>query len=441
MTTSMILTFACVVGVSALLPGNVPVMRPASAHARAVPPPALTATSKEDGALRISQHGAVGRRAILLGAGALAFSQSSPAWAAGKNPKKEDLSTSLFKLTFEQSKSLAFEKLGWGDKEMKILSQALTRDTATTKLILANNDIEDTGVAALAQSLRSGVAPNLKMINLAGNGGVTQAAAQGLVAAREGLTVSFEQPPVKKDAGDKQISRTMADAVLNPDRRTLYKLAFEQAETLFFSELGWGDDEAVALSKELPAATSLKKLFLNGNAIQCDGGQALAASIRSGGAPKLKILNLAGNRGLTEADRRELLAARKGLTVNFVQLKQASDAEVYIRADEGKLTNKGVIERASSGKLVEGSGATCAELDQIMNVDRATIKVEQNLLKNMKDPEVIAKTEALEQSLERQVERLEGLKKAKVAKDERGCSDDKARLARSSGYPLLGTTR
>ena len=34
--------------------------------------------------------------------------------------------------------------------------------------------------------------------------------------------------------------------------------------------------------------------------------------------------------------------------MNFVQLKQASDAEVYIRADQGKLTNKGVIDRANA---------------------------------------------------------------------------------------------
>ena len=79
--------------------------------------------------------------------------------------------------------------------------------------------------------------------------------------------------------------------------------------------------QAVALSNELKSAGNLRKLFLNGNSIQCDGGQALATAIRSGGAPKLKILNLAGNRGLTEADRRALTSARPGVTVSFVQLK------------------------------------------------------------------------------------------------------------------------
>ena len=69
------------------------------------------------------------------------------------------------------------------------------------------------------------------------------------------------------------------------DVNVLYKLTFEQAETLFFSELGWGDAEAEALSKELYAATSLKKLFLNGNAIQCAGASALAASLSAPSLP------------------------------------------------------------------------------------------------------------------------------------------------------------
>merc|ERR1712176_1435145 len=142
--------------------------------------------------------------------------------------------------------------------------------------------------------------------------------------------------------------------------------------------------------------------------------------------------------GLTEADRRALTSARSGLTVNFVQLKQASDAEVYIRADQGKLTNKGVIERASTDTLVDGSGGTCTELKEIVKVDRNTIKIEKNLLKGMKDPEQIQKAMDIDQKLEKQVERLEKLLAAKKAK---GCKDDKAKLAASSGYPLNGTPR
>ena len=436
MTASIFLAFTCAIAaVSALTPGGIPVMRPVSAHARAVSLPVLVASTKEEKALRISQHGAVSRRAALLGAGALAFSQHTAAWAAPKakpDPKKAEMANTLLKLTFDQSEKLAFGELGWGDAEAKLLSKALTRSTATKKLILNGNNIQDAGVAALAASLRAGDAPKLKNINLAGNSGVSEEAARALTEAREGLIVSFEQPPSKK-AGSESPARALVSQGL--DVNGLYKLTFAQAETLFFSELGWGNAEAEALSKELYAATSLKKLFLNGNEIQCDGALAIAASIREGSAPKLKILNLAGNRGITESDKLALNTARSGITINFVQLKQAGDADVYIRADQGKLTNKGAIERASKGQLVDGSTATCTELNQIMDVDRASLKIEKNLLQFMKDPAEIKKVQDVEQALEKQIERLDGiLEKKKTTKT--GCNDDKARISRSTGYPV-----
>jgi len=436
MTASIFLAFTCAIAaVSALSPGGIPVMRPVSAHARAVSLPVLVASTKEEKALRISQHGAVSRRAALLGAGALAFSQHTAAWAAPKakpDPKKAEMANTLLKLTFDQSEKLAFGELGWGDAEAKLLSKALTRSTATKKLILNGNNIQDAGVAALAASLRAGDAPKLKNINLAGNSGVSEEAARALTEAREGLIVSFEQPPSKK-AGSESPARALVSQGL--DVNGLYKLTFAQAETLFFSELGWGNAEAEALSKELYAATSLKKLFLNGNEIQCDGALAIAASIREGSAPKLKILNLAGNRGITESDKLALNTARSGITINFVQLKQAGDADVYIRADQGKLTNKGAIERASKGQLVDGSTATCTELNQIMDVDRASLKIEKNLLQFMKDPAEIKKVQDVEQALEKQIERLDGiLEKKKTTKT--GCNDDKARISRSTGYPV-----
>ena len=342
MNISIVLTFTCAIAaVSALVPGSIPVMRPVSVHARAVSLPVLVVSTKEERALRLSHHGAVSRRAALLGAGALAFSQHNAAWAAPPkakpDPKKAEMAATLLKLTFDQSEKLAFGELGWGDAEAKLLSKALTRSTATKKLILNGNNIQDAGVAAIAASLRAGDAPKLKNINLAGNSGVSEEAARALTEAREGLIVSFEQPPSKK-AGSESPARALVSQGL--DVNGLYKLTFAQAETLFFSELGWGNAEAEALSKELYAATSLKKLFLNGNAIQCDGASAIAASLRKGDAPKLKILNLAGNRGITESDKRELLGARSGLQVNFVRLKKASDADVYLRADQGKLTNE-----------------------------------------------------------------------------------------------------
>jgi len=450
MTASMFLAFACAIagGVSALVPGRVPVMRPVSVHARAANLLVLVATTKEERALRISQHGAVSRRAALLGAGALAFSQHNAAWAAGAPPKKSGAdpetfgtSSKLLKLTFETQEKLAFSDLGWGDAEAKLLSKKLTRSSGVKKLLLNGNNIQGAGVAALAESLRAGAAPKLNSINLAGNSGVSEEAARALTEAREGLIVSFEQPGAKKTVSElpptakREALRVSGQGL---DETTLYKLTFEQAETLFFSELGWGDAEAEALSKELYGAPALKKLFLNGNAIQCAGATAIAQSLREGAAPKLKIINLAGNRGITEADKRAYgdLArtdARKGLSVNFVKYKKASDADVYIRADQGKLTIKGALNRASTGELVDGSSATCAEVSSVLDIDRATIKIEEKLLKGMKDPEQIKKVEDIKQALENQVERLE---KQLVAKGTKGCNDDKAKLARSTGFPV-----
>jgi hypothetical protein len=336
------------------------------------------------------------------------------------------LTNQIKKVAFQQSQKLVFSGLGWGDTDAKVLSKALTRETsALTKIVLSNNNIGDTGVAALATSLRAGAAPKLKTINLAGNPGVSEEATRKLVEARDGLKVLFDQP---KEAAEFSAKETKI-----ADEKELYKLAFERTDSLFYSELDFGDAEAKALSQELDQAKNVKKLFLNGNAIQCDGGQALAASIRRGDAPKLKVLNLAGNRGLTEADRRDLTNARKGLEVNFVQLKQKSDAEVYIRADQGKLTTKGAINRAESDALVDGSGGTCSELQQIINVDRAALDVEKKLCKGLKDPVVIEKVQKVEQKLENQIDRLE---KILAQKQARGCKDDKARLAPSTGYPL-----
>jgi hypothetical protein len=53
----------------------------------------------------------------------------------------------------------------------------------------------------------------------------------------------------------------------------------------------------------------------------------------------------------------------------FADLKKAGDAEIYKRADENKLNAARVIERAKTGDLVDGSSATCAELDALLEVD------------------------------------------------------------------------
>merc|ERR1719379_2756787 len=188
----------------------------------------------------------------------------------------------------------------------------------------------------------------------------------------------------------------------------IQRLAFATAETLSFEKFGWGDEEAKLLSQELYSAKGLKKLFLNGNKIQCDGATALAASIKDGAAPNLKVINVAGNRGITETDKRALRESRRGLEVSVVKYKQASDAEVYKRADEGKLTKTYVATRAEKGLLVDGSGATCTELSRILDVDRSALADEKLKLervssgKNVDPAEVKTVTDGV-QKLEQQV--------------------------------------
>jgi hypothetical protein len=207
----------------------------------------------------------------------------------------------------------------------------------------------------------------------------------------------------------------------------IQRLTFVTAESLSFEKFGWGDEEAKLLSQELYSAKNLKKLFLNGNKIQCDGATALASSIRNGAAPNLKVINLAGNRGITETDKRALRASRKGLEVSLVKLKQQTDADFYKRADDGKLTKDYVETRAEKGLFVEGSGATCAELKGIIEVDRSALEDEKKKLSRMSqaDPEKIKIVADSVQALQKQVERLEGVQEAKGAK---GCNDEFARL-------------
>lgn len=64
----------------------------------------------------------------------------------------------------------------------------------------------------------------------------------------------------------------------------------------------------------------------------------------------------------------------------FAELKQASDADVYQRADEGKLNAARVIERAKKGELVDGSSATCDELQTLLSIDKEALVFEKEKL-------------------------------------------------------------
>ena len=61
-----------------------------------------------------------------------------------------------------------------------------------------------------------------------------------------------------------------------------------------------------------------------------------------------------------------------------VSMKKPTDAAVYKRADEGTLTTSRVIERTKAGELVDGSSATCPELREIIDIDKAAISFEKD---------------------------------------------------------------
>merc|ERR1719198_1066302 len=102
----------------------------------------------------------------------------------------------------------------------------------------------------------------------------------------------------------------------------------------------------------------------------------------------------------------------------FAKLKQASDADVYARADEGKLNSARVIQRAKEGKLVDGSSATCEELDKLIVVDKQALQFEKDKLEALggKDKEQAKIVADVEAKIEAQVKKLE------AKKGEKSCS-------------------
>merc|ERR1712127_979299 len=71
----------------------------------------------------------------------------------------------------------------------------------------------------------------------------------------------------------------------------------------------------------------------------------------------------------SQVDKLKKIRKDKGCASAGANLKQSTDFEVYKRADEGVLNSARVIERAKAGKLVDGSGATCGELQKLIDVD------------------------------------------------------------------------
>lgn len=110
----------------------------------------------------------------------------------------------------------------------------------------------------------------------------------------------------------------------------------------------------------------------------------------------------------------------------FAELKKASDGDVYKRADEGKLTTSRAIERAQRDELVDGSSATCGELERLLAIDRQAIQFEEAKVKELKldkskdareQEQLVRDTEL---KIKQQVQKLESLKGGK------SCLEDEA---------------
>lgn len=132
----------------------------------------------------------------------------------------------------------------------------------------------------------------------------------------------------------------------------------------------------------------------------------------------LKIVEDTEKKLQAQIDKLKKIRAKKGCASDEAKLKQASDFEVYKRADEGTLNSARVIARAREGKLVDGSGATCEELDSIIFVDQKAIKFEKDKLEAMGGGDAAEKKAVAdaEKAIEAQVKKLEGLMKTKKCK-------------------------
>ena len=98
----------------------------------------------------------------------------------------------------------------------------------------------------------------------------------------------------------------------------------------------------------------------------------------------------------------------------FAEYKQASDAEVYGRADASNLNAARVVERAKAGELVDGSGATCSQILDILAIDRRALQFEIDKLDSLPDDSPQRKTVAKAQkAIEAQITKLNGLAKTK----------------------------
>ena len=113
-----------------------------------------------------------------------------------------------------------------------------------------------------------------------------------------------------------------------------------------------------------------------------------------------------------QVDKLKKIRKDKNCASATANLKQATDAEVYKRADEGVLNSARVIERAKAGKLVDGSNATCGELKKLIAIDQKAVTFEKQKLEAMGDKASkadIATVAKAEKAIEAQIAKLEKL--------------------------------
>ena len=72
-----------------------------------------------------------------------------------------------------------------------------------------------------------------------------------------------------------------------------------QVTYITYANLGWGDDEIVALCALFTTfrVEHLKTLLLHGNPISAHGREALAAALTNGALPALKCVTISGDKG------------------------------------------------------------------------------------------------------------------------------------------------
>merc|ERR1740138_2036187 len=114
----------------------------------------------------------------------------------------------------------------------------------------------------------------------------------------------------------------------------------------------------------------------------------------------------------------------------FADLKKAGDADIYKRADDGKLNAARAIERAKAGDLADGSSATCSELDALIAVDREAIEFEKEKVEALGGSDASKKVAEVEAKLQGQVDKL---KKIRLDK---GCSTAGANLKKGTDFDV-----